>query len=131
MTNYTIGVDISKAFLDVHLLPDGKERQFSNDQRGFRTLIQWIGKRKIARAVFEPTGAYHRAFEDALSKAAIPLSKINPLQARRFAEARGTRAKNRRGPEAPRASLLHRGRLGRNHHRRDLDAAADVGDQLR
>ena len=93
VTDYTIGVGISKAHLDVYLLPDGIGRQFINDRRGFVELIRWIGKRKIVRIVFEPTGAYHRAFEDALSKAGLPLAKINPLQARRFAQARGTRAK--------------------------------------
>jgi len=96
MTDYTIGVDISKALLDVHLLPDGETRQFTNQRCGFDELIQWIGRRKIARIVYEPTGAYHRSFEDALSKAGLPLAKVNPLQARRFAEARGTRAKTDR-----------------------------------
>ncbi len=96
MTDYTIGVDISKAHLDVHLLPDGIAQQFTNDVQGFSALIKWIGKQKIERIVFEPTGAYHRAFEDALSKVGLPLAKVNPLQARRFAEARGTRAKSDR-----------------------------------
>jgi len=94
MTQYTIGVDISKAHLDVHLLPGGIAQQFTNDLQGFSALIKWIGKRKIERIVFEPTGACHRAFEDALSKVGLPLAKVNPLQARRFAEARGTRAKS-------------------------------------
>ncbi len=93
MTDYTIGIDISKALLDVYLLPDGIAHQFSNDRRGFAALIKWIGRRKITRIVYEPTGAYHHAFEDALSKAGLPLARVNPLQARRFAEARGTRAK--------------------------------------
>jgi len=93
MTQYTIGVDISKAHIDAHILPGGKAGQFTNDQRGFRELIQWIGRRKIERIVYEPTGAYHRNFEDALSGAGLPLAKVNPLQARRFAQACGTRAK--------------------------------------
>jgi transposase len=42
--------------------------------------------------VFEATGPYHRAFEAALGEK-FPLVKVNPLQARRFAEASGTRAK--------------------------------------
>ena len=42
--------------------------------------------------MYEPTGPYHRAFEKALS-GRFPLVKVNPLQARRFAEASGTRAK--------------------------------------
>ncbi len=93
MTHCTIVIDISKAHLDIHLLPDGIAAQFTNDRRGFYDLIQWIGKRNVERIVYEPTGAYHRAFEDALSKAGLPLAKDNPLQARRFAEARSTRAK--------------------------------------
>ena len=74
----------------------GIARQFSNDMLGFSDLIKWIGKRKIERVVYEPTGAYHLAFEEALSEARLPLAKVNPLQARRFAEARGTRAKTDR-----------------------------------
>jgi transposase len=93
MTQYTIGVDISKAHLDAHRLPDGIARQFANDRRGFEELIKWIGKRGVARIVYEPTGIYHRSLEDTLAAVGLPLAKVNPLQARRFAEARGTRAK--------------------------------------
>lgn len=46
----------------------------------------------MVRIVFEPTGPYHKAFEVALG-AHFPLVKVNPLQARRFAQASGTRAK--------------------------------------
>lgn len=93
MTQYTIGVDISKAHLDVHRLPDGLDQQFTNDRRGVDTLITWLGKLDIERVVYEPTGIYHRCFEDVLAGAELPLAKVNPLQARRFAQARGTRAK--------------------------------------
>jgi transposase len=55
-------------------------------------LVKWLGKTPVARIVFEPTGPYHKAFEVALA-GTFPLVKVNPLQARRFAEAHGTRAK--------------------------------------
>src|SRR5580698_3984608 len=42
------------------------------------------------------TGPYHRAFEHALAKAGLPLVKVNPRQARRFAEATGKLAKTAR-----------------------------------
>ena len=93
MTHYTIGVDISKAHLDAHRLPDGEASQFTNDKRGFRNLIRWIGSLEVERIVYEPTGAYHRSFEEALSAAGLPIAKVNPLQARRFAQACGARAK--------------------------------------
>jgi transposase len=92
MTEHTIGVDISKSHLDVFRLENGAARRFENTAAGFRALVKWLGEAPVARIVFEPTGAYHKAFEAALADR-FPLVKVNPLQARRFAEAYGTRAK--------------------------------------
>lgn len=92
MTEHTIGVDISKAHLDVFRLEDQAAQRFENSAAGFRDLQKWLGKAPVARIVFEPTGLYHKAFEAALGET-FPLVKVNPLQARRFAEARGARAK--------------------------------------
>ena len=93
MTHHVLGVDISKASLDVYLVPTGETRQFANNTTGFRRLIAWLRDRPISRVVYEPTGAWHRDFEQALSKAGLPLSRVNPLQARRFAQALGQKAK--------------------------------------
>lgn len=92
MTDRTIGVDISKSHLDAFRLEDGAAQRFENSAAGIRALITWLGKAPVARIVFEPTGPYHRDFETALS-GRFPLAKVNPLRARRFAEASGTRAK--------------------------------------
>ena len=92
MTEHTIGIDISKSHLDAFRLEDQAARQFENSPRGIRALIRWLDETPVARIVFEPTGAYHRALETALS-GKLPLIKVNPLQARRFAQACGTRAK--------------------------------------
>lgn len=92
MTEYTIGVDISKSHLDAFRLEDGEAQRFENSAAGFRALKKWFGTTPVARIVFEPTGPYHKAFEAALGET-FPFVKVNPLQARRFAEAYGTRAK--------------------------------------
>lgn len=92
MTNHTIGIDISKSHLDVFHLEEQRAKRFENSARGFRSLERWLSGLAVARVVFEATGPYHRAFERAFS-GRLPLVKVNPLQARRFAEARGTRAK--------------------------------------
>ena len=92
MTEATIGIDISKDHLDAFRLEDRAAQRFENSARGFRALIKWLGRTPVARIVYEPTGPYHRAFEVALS-GRFPLVKVNPLQARRFAGATGTRAK--------------------------------------
>ncbi len=96
MTLITIGVDVSKDTLDVHLHPDGSHRQFTNDTAGFRAILAWIGARTVARLVFEATGVYSRAFERAMGEAGLALCKVNPARARRFAQAAGEDAKTDR-----------------------------------
>lgn len=92
MTDDCIGIDVSKNFLDAHRLSDGGTVTFPNAPDGFRALAAWLGCDMPARVVFEATGPYHRSFERAFS-GKFPLVKVNPLQARRFAQACGTRAK--------------------------------------
>jgi transposase len=92
MTENTIGVDISKSDPDVFRLEDGAAQRFDNSAAGFRALARWLGKAPVGRIAFEPAGPYHKAFEAALGET-HPLVKVNPLQARRFAEAHGTRAR--------------------------------------
>lgn len=89
----TIGVDVSKQTLDARLHPDGTAHQFANDRKGHAALIAWAAPLRPERIVFEATGRYHQALEMALGKAGLPAVKINPLQARRFAEATGRRVK--------------------------------------
>jgi transposase len=89
----TIGIDISKEYLDAHLLPERVARQFTNDRKGHAQLIAWAAPYQPTRLVFEATGRYHRALEMTLGKTGLPAVKINPLQARRFAEATGKRVK--------------------------------------
>lgn len=92
MTDTTIGIDISKDTLDVHRLPSSESRVFANDRTGHRALLRWIGI-DVERVVYEPTGRYHRAMERTLAEAGLPLVKVNPLRARRFAESYGQLAK--------------------------------------
>ena len=89
---HTIGIDISKDWLDIFAAPEGRASRFSNDPTGFRKLIAWIGS-GVDRIAYEPTGPFHRDFEDALLKAGLPLYAINPFQVRSFARSLGRRAK--------------------------------------
>jgi transposase len=59
---------------------------------GFQTLSTWLGDDMPNPVVFEATGPYHGHFERTFS-GKLPLVKVNPLQARRFAQACGTRVK--------------------------------------
>jgi transposase len=95
MMNDTIGVDISKDHLDAHRMSDGSCRRFGNDKTGHRAFLAWLAQ-PDTRIVYEPTGPYHRAFERRLADAGLALVKVNPRQARRFAEATGRLAKTDR-----------------------------------
>ncbi|WP_137136525.1 transposase [Rhizobium sp. FKY42] len=93
MTDITIGADISKDHIDLHMLPDGQILKVANDRKGFAAIVRWIGTKSVARIVYEPTGPYHKAFERFMMVQGLALSKVNPRSARRFAEATGRLAK--------------------------------------
>jgi len=118
----TIGIDVSKDWLDAFCMANREHRQFANDDRGFRALHQWIRINGSSLIVFEASGVYHRALENSLSAASVPYSKVNPRQARRFAEATGKIAKTDKvdaavlarmgavlelAPQAPKAEYLN------------------------
>ncbi len=87
----TIGVDISKAHLDVHRRSTGESARFANAATGFDELAAWVGD-CTALVVYESTGPWHREFEESLA-ARLPLARVNALRARRFAQAMGEGAK--------------------------------------
>jgi transposase len=89
----SVGVDIAKDTLDVHLHPAGRYRRFGNDANGCAALIAGLEGFVIARVAFAPTGACHHAFARRLAAPGLPLVKVNPRQARRCAEAIGQHAK--------------------------------------
>ncbi|MHB8885989.1 MAG: IS110 family transposase [Methylovirgula sp.] len=106
MNSSTIGVDVSKDWLDAHRLADGDDRRFGNDKAGRRALIKWLSAMPVKLVVFEPTDPYHRALERSLDAAGLPIAKVNPRQARRFAEAADKRKEYHREGEFARHSTL-------------------------
>lgn len=96
MNKTTIGVDVSKDTLDAVRHPQGDYLHFSNNASGFKAFMAWLGTGAIERIVFEATGHYHRAFERALDQAGLPIAKVNPLHAKRFAQALGALSKTDR-----------------------------------
>jgi transposase len=85
-------VDISKDALDAYSALTDAYRQFSNDTDGIRALGRWVASCG-AIVVFEAAGAYHRNLEHTLSRRGLTFAKVNPRQARRFAQAIGRVAK--------------------------------------
>lgn len=105
----TVGIDISKHWLDVACFPDaaaGGETRFGNTEAGRAELLAWLdavearggrsGATARVRVVFEATGAYHRGLAEALERAGRGFCKVNPRRSRRFAQAVGKLAKTDR-----------------------------------
>ena len=87
----SMGIDISKDKLDAFRLNDGAHEVFANNKQGLAALRTWIGPDPLDRVVYEATGAYHRLMERTFA-GRLPLVKVNPLQAKRFAQSTGARA---------------------------------------
>ncbi len=94
--NDTIGIDISKDMLDTYWLSKRMHKQFSNNKAGLRSLIRWVQQAEVSLIIFEATGVYHRLLEVSLAVHEFPFARVNPRQARRFAEGTGTLAKTDR-----------------------------------
>jgi transposase len=58
--NSSVGIDVAKAHLDVHLLPAGKRARVSNNAAGHQQLLGLIGPARPERVIVESTGGYER-----------------------------------------------------------------------
>ena len=90
------GIDVGKQWLDVHIDPLDLTRRFENTKLGRRALCKWLQGRGVSRAVFEPTGRYHRRLHQCLAADGCETVLVQPARARRFAQAFGKLAKTDR-----------------------------------
>ena len=96
-----VGVDVSKAKLDVALLLANdkfRSKVVSNDAKGFVALLQWLqdhapGSLHDLHVCMESTGSYQEQLACFLSDQGVLVSVVNPLLVKRFAEANRQRNK--------------------------------------
>ncbi len=88
-----VGVDVSKAMLDVACSDSDAVRRFANDAAGVAALVGSLRKRAPAGVVVEATGGYEAALTAALVEAGVNAVRVNPRQVREFARATGRLAK--------------------------------------
>ena len=88
-----VGIDVSKASLDVALSPSAERWSVANDGAGVGALVPRLHALRPALVVLEATGGYERAAVAALASAGLPVIVANPRQIRAFARAVGQLAK--------------------------------------
>lgn len=90
-----LGVDVSKAKLDVALLSESnkyKSKVFANNQAGVTALVQWLHAHAPdgVHVCMEATGGYHELLACHLHDLQLRVSVANPMRVRRFIELEGT-----------------------------------------
>ena len=88
-----VGIDVSKAQLDVAVRPTGNRWTLPYDEAGIEGLIPQIVDLGPALVLLEATGGLELPLVAALAAAALPVVVVNPRQVRDFARATGTLAK--------------------------------------
>ena len=90
-----VGIDVSKAQLDVALGDNEGTFSIANDEHGIRELLKRLTP-GADLVILEATGGLEVAVAGALATAGIAVAVVNPRQVREFARATGRLAKTDR-----------------------------------
>jgi transposase len=88
-----VGIDVSKAVLDIAVAPTGESWSVANTTEGMQELVRKLGELSPKLIVLEATGGLERRAIAALAGASLPVVAVNPRQVRDFAKATGQLAK--------------------------------------
>lgn len=93
-----IGVDVSKAELVVCVMDANQQVQhatFDNDTKGFRSLFNYLKKRKVlgCKVCLEATGMYGEALATYLHERDYLVHVVNPVRIKRYAQSQLRRNK--------------------------------------
>jgi transposase len=93
----TVGIDISKATFNAHLIAERGEskKSFPNSEVGFHKLEQWLRNRKATEPRFcmEATSSYWERLATYLFDRGHAVSVVNPARIKAFAQSELLRAK--------------------------------------
>lgn len=88
-----VGIDVSKAFLDVAWRAPDRIARYANSPPGLDELVRALTQQAPELVVLEATGGYEIAAVEALQAAKLAVAVVNPRQVRDFARASGKLAK--------------------------------------
>lgn len=92
-TGVTVGIDVSKAHLEVGVLPSKEVWREDNDTSDLSALVKRLHRLAPELVVMEATGGLETGAAAVLSGAGLPVVIVNPRQVREFARATGQLAK--------------------------------------
>jgi transposase len=87
------GIDVSKARLDVFVLPQRLSMAFDNEAEGIGGLVLRLKQQRVERVVLEATGGLEYPAARAMSDAGLAVSRVQPGRVRGFRTSLGRIAK--------------------------------------
>jgi transposase len=93
VSSTVVGIDVSKAFLDVAWWAPDHAARHANSPQGLAELTRALTRQAPELVVLEATGGYEIAAVEALQAAKLAVAVVNPRQVRDFARASGKLAK--------------------------------------
>jgi transposase len=94
--SHFVGVDVSKDWLDVCILPGRSALRVANTTRGIWLLIARLAEHENTLVVMEATGGFEARALEVIAAAGLDVAMVNPRQVRAFARALGLLAKTDR-----------------------------------
>jgi len=88
-----VGIDVSKAILDISIGVSGEHFQVSNDDGGVKKLIERLKAVQPSLIVVESTGGLEKLVVAELFVSILPVALVNPRRVREFAKSTGRLAK--------------------------------------
>lgn len=92
-TEVFVGIDVSKKWLDVAVLPSHETWRTENTEAAIRVLMEELKGLQAGRIVVESTGGFEVGLVTELYKNGLPVSRVNPARVREFARSIGQLAK--------------------------------------
>ena len=92
-TKSFVGIDVSKDYFDVHVLPQNTAFRVEALDTDIEQCIEKLKKLNVALIVLEATGGYGTDLAAVLQANDLPTAIVNPRQTRSFAAATGRLAK--------------------------------------
>ena len=102
-----VGIDVGKSALDVAVYGEAHVERYANTKAGIGRLMRELSRWGEIRIVVEATGGYEEGVLAGCAKHGLWIARVNPRQARAFANATGQLAKTDRLDARMLAEMAH------------------------
>ena len=102
-----VGIDVGKSALDVAVYGEADVERYANTKAGIGRLMRELSRWGEIRIVVEATGGYEEGVLAGCAKHGLWIARVNPRQARSFANATGQLAKTDRLDARMLAEMAH------------------------